>query len=81
MLYKVWHYKYYQHFKINFGKVTDNSYKSFENIFLNALNIYAPLKTKMLRFNNIAFMTIKLRKEMKWSKLKNNFHKNGNDEH
>ena len=38
--------------------------KSFENIILNALNFYAPLKTKMLRFNNSAFMTKKLRKEI-----------------
>ena len=38
---------------------------------LKALNVYAHLKTKMLRFNNSAFMTKKLRKEiMKRSKLK-----------
>ena len=62
-------------------KVNDTSYKSFESIFLNALNIYAPLKTKMLRFNNSAFMTKNLRKEiMKRSKLKNNFNKNRNHE-
>ena len=62
-------------------KLNDNSYKSFESIFLNALIIYALLKTKMLRFNNSAFMTTKLRKQiMKRSKLKNNFNKNGNHE-
>ena len=62
-------------------KVNDNSYKSFERIFLNALNIYDPLKTKMWRFNNSAFMAKKLRKEiMKRSKLKNNFNKNRNHE-
>ena len=62
-------------------KVNDDSYKNFESIFLNALNIYAPLKMKMLRFNNSAFMTKKLRKEiMKRSKLKNNFNKNRNHE-
>ena len=67
--------------KGNLEKVNDNSYKSFESIFLNALNIYAPLKTKMLRFNNSAFMTKKLRKEiMKRLKLKNNFNKNRNHE-
>ena len=39
----------------------------------SSLNISAPLKTKMLRFNGSAFMTKKLRKEiMKRSKLKNN---------
>ena len=47
--------------KGNLEKVNHNSYKSFEIIFLNALNIYAPLKTKMLRFNNSVFMTKKLR--------------------
>ena len=63
------------------GRVNDNSYKSFENIFLNALNIYTPLKTKLPRFNNRAFMTKKLRKEiMRRSKLKNNFNKNRNYE-
>ena len=60
-------------------KVNDNSYKSFKSIILNALNIYAPLKTKILRFNNSAFMTKKLRKEiMKRSKSKKNFNKNKN---
>ena len=62
-------------------KVNDNTYKSFERIFLNALDIYAPLKTKMLRFNESAFMTKKLRKEiMTISKLKNNFNMNRNHE-
>ena len=83
-------YRYYKNFDIanfsctlkgNLEKVNDTSYKSFESIFLNALNIYAPLKTKMLRFNNSAFMTKNLRKEiMKRSKLKNNFNKNRNHE-
>ena len=83
-------YRCYKNFDIaNFGntlkgaleKVNDDSYKNFESIFLNALNIYAPLKTKMLRFNNSAFMTKKLWKEiMKRSKLKNNFNKNRNHE-
>ena len=45
-------------------RVSDNSYKSFKNIFLNALDIYAPLKPKMLRFSNSAFMTKKLRKKL-----------------
>ena len=65
----------------NLQKVNDNTSKSFESIFLDALNISAPLKTKMLRFNGSAFMTKKLRKEiMKRSKLKNNFNKNRNHE-
>ena len=41
-----------------------NSYKSFENISLNALNIYAPLKLKELRFKSSAFITKKLRKKL-----------------
>ena len=50
-------------------------------LFFNALNISAPLKMKMLRFNSSAFMTKKLWKEiMKRSKLKNNFNKNRNHE-
>ena len=58
-------------------KVNDNSHKSFESIFLNALNIYAPLKMRILRFNNGAFITKKLREEIiKRSKLKNSFNKN-----
>ena len=62
-------------------KVNDSSYRRFESIFLNALNIYAPLKTKMLRFNNSVFMAKKLRKEiMKTSKLKYNFNKNWHHE-
>ena len=55
--------------------------ESFKSIFLNAFNIYAPLKTKMLRFDNSVFMSKKLRKEiMKRPKLKNNFNKNRNHE-
>ena len=62
-------------------KVNDNSYKGFGSIFFNALNIYAPSKTKMLRYNNSAFMTKKLRKEiMKRSKLKNELNKNRSHE-
>ena len=83
-------YRCYKNFDIaNFSstlkedleRVNDNSYKSSENIFLNALNIYAPLKMKMRRFSNSAFMTKKLKKErMKRSNLRNNFNKNGNHE-
>ena len=55
----------------NLETVNDNSYKSFESIFFNVLNIYAPLKTKMLKFDNSASLTKKLRKEiMKRSKVK-----------
>ena len=37
-------------------EISDDNYKNFESIFLNTLNIYAPVKTKMLRSNNSAFM-------------------------
>ena len=36
---------------------------------------------KMRAFNNTAFVTRKLRKEMKRLKLKNNFNQNGNHKH
>ena len=45
-------------------RVNGNSYKSSENIFLNALNINSTLKTEMLRFNNSVFMTRKLGKQI-----------------
>ena len=45
--------------------------------FTNVLNIRAPIRTKMIRFNNNVFITKELRKEiMKRSKLRNKF--NGN---
>ena len=62
-------------------RVNDNSYNSFGNIFLNALDVCASLKAKMLRFNNSAFMTKKLRKEiMRRLKLRNQFNMDRNHE-
>ena len=46
-------------------RLNGNSSERFESIFLNALNIYVPLKMKILRFNNSAFMTKKLREVWK----------------
>ena len=49
----------------------------FENIFLQVLNVHAPVKTKIQRFNNNPFMTKQLRKAiMHCSRLKNAFNKN-----
>ena len=58
------------------NEINDNSYKSFENIYLNALNTQAPSKTKILRFSNSAFMAEKLRR----LKLENDFNKKKNHE-
>ena len=45
----------------------------------NVLNAYAPIKTKLLRFNNNVFMAKELRKEdLKRSKLRNKFDRNRN---
>ena len=65
--------------KKDLERVNYNSCESFENIVLNALNIYFPSKRKMLRFSNSAFTINKLKEEVERSKLKNNFNKNRND--
>ena len=47
----------------------------------NVLNTHAPIKTKMIRFNNNVFITKELRREiMKRSKLRNKFNRNRNHE-
>ena len=59
--------------------LTNHSYVEFEKVFLKELNKHAPLKKKILRHNNNAFMTKELRKEiMLPSKLRNKFNKEGN---
>ena len=75
-------YKSYKKFELeNFirilkGKLenlTNHTYAEFEKVFLKELNKHAPLKKKILRHNNNAFMTKELRKEiMLRSKLKIN---------
>ena len=48
----------------------------FQSIFLETLHKHAPIKKKILRFNDNPFMTKALRKAiMHRSKLKNIFHK------
>ena len=60
-------------------KLINHSYAEFEKVFLKELNKHAPLKKKVLRHNNNAFMTKELRKEIMWrSKLKNKFNKERN---
>ena len=51
------------------------SYSTFQAVFLKILNKIAPVKGKVLRFNNNAFITKSLR-----SRLKNNLNKQRSDE-
>ena len=59
--------------------LTNHSYAESEKVFLKELNKHAPLKKKILRHNNNAFMKKELRKEiLLLSKLKNKFNKKRN---
>ena len=52
-------------------------FKHFEQIFLEVLNTHAPVKTILLRANNVPYMTKALRKViMKRSELENKYVKN-----
>ena len=52
-------------------------YEDFKNIFMDALDVHAPLKKKTVRGNNAPFMNKALSKAfMRRSRLKNNFNKN-----
>ena len=54
-----------------------STYDEFEKEFINVLDKHAPIKTKMLRFNNSSFVSKELRKEiMKRSNLRNKFNEN-----
>ena len=58
-----------------------NDFSRFHRVFLNLLNIQAPLKKKTLRGKNSPFMTKTLRKAILIrSRLKNRFHKTRSDE-
>ena len=62
--------------KLKLNSQTNLSYSTFQAVFLETLNKIAPVKVKVLRFNNNAFMTKSLRKAiMLRSRLKNNFNK------
>ena len=74
-------YRDYKTFNINFFKRdlqeslenhTSCGYSCFQNIFIELLNKHAPIKKKIMRFNNNPFMSKALRKTiMQRSKLKN----------
>ena len=68
------------HFKEDLDNNLKNNsiteYSHFQNIFLEILHKHAPIRKKILRFNDNPFMTKALRKTiMHRSKLKNIFHK------
>ena len=57
-------------------------YDVFDNIFMELLNIHAPIKLKYIRANNGPFMTKELRKDiMLRSRLKNVFNRDTNEEY
>ena len=78
-------YRDYKSFNINFFKRdlaeslaihTSYDYSCFQNIFIALLNKHAPIKKKIIRFNNNSFMSRALRKAiMHRSKLKNIYNK------
>ena len=56
-----------------------DAYGAFSSAFRNISNEHAPLKTKMLGYDNKTFIVKELRKEiMKRSKLENLFNENKN---
>ena len=58
-----------------------NEYKHFQQIFLEILNIHAPIKKKQLRANHVPYMTKALRKAiMKRSELESKYVKNKTNE-
>ena len=73
--------KFETELKLKLNSQTNLSYSTFQAVFLEILNKIAPVKVKVLRFNNNAFMTKSLRKAiMLRSRLKNNFSKQRSDE-
>ena len=82
-------YRNYKDFKENDFKqeLKDNlisgisNYESFESIFVNVLNKYAPLKKKMIRANHVPYMTKTLRRAtMNRSELESKYYKNNINE-
>ena len=73
--------KFETELKFKLNSQTNLSYSTFQEVFLEILNKIAPVKVKVLRFNNNAFMTKSLRKAiMLRSRLKNNLNKQRSDE-
>ena len=68
--------KFETELKFKLNSQTNLSYSTFQTVFLEILNKIAPVKAKVLRFNNNVFMTKSLRKAiMLRSRFKNNFNK------
>ena len=60
--------------------ISVDSYKIFEDIFLEILNRHAPIKSKILRANQAPYMTKTLRQAiMKHAELKSNYFKKGTE--
>ena len=61
--------------KINLESEGQKNYESFENVFLNTFNSYAPLKKKVIRANQKPYVTKEMRKAiMLRSQLENKFY-------
>ena len=54
--------KFETEMKLKLSWETNLSYSTFQAVFLEILNTIAPVKVKLLRFNNDRFMTKSLRK-------------------
>ena len=62
--------------KCELEKLNDSAYNEFKTAFCSILNKNAPIKVKMLRYNNISFTAKSLTKTiMHRSKSKNRFNK------
>ena len=73
--------KFETELKFKLNSQTNLSYSTFQAVFLEILNKIAPVKVKVLRFNNNSFLTKSLRKAiMLRSRLKNIFNKQRSDE-
>ena len=65
-----------QELKTKLNSITENSYSSFDQAFLQVMNKHAPLKVKKIRANHAPYMTKALRKAiMKRSELETKYHK------
>ena len=72
--------KFETELKLKLNSQTNLGYSTFQAVLLEILNKIAPVKVKVLRFNNNVFMTKSLRKAiMLGSRLKNNFNKQRSD--
>ena len=68
--------------KKQLSNMKDITYKNLENIFLKTLEHHAPLKKKIVRANNVPYMTKILRKEIiRRYALENQFYKNSTVQH